>query len=74
MENAMTPVRLRLADLLRERKITQKELAEKTGLSENAISKLINGTAQIRFDTIDILCGALSILPGDLFVREVDKA
>lgn len=74
MENAMTPIRLRLAELLRERKITQKELAEQTGLSENAISKLINGSAQIRFDTIDILCGALGINPGDLFVREADRA
>lgn len=70
MENNMTPVRLRLAELLREREITQKELAVKIGMSEMAVSKMINGTVQIRFDTIEALCSALNINPGDLFVRE----
>jgi putative transcriptional regulator len=70
MENSMMAVRLRLAELLREQKITQKELALKTGISENGISKLINGSAQIRFDTIEILCSVLHVEPGDLFARD----
>jgi len=70
MENTMTPVRLRLAELLRERKITQKDLAQKTGLSEMAVSKLVKGNAQIRFDTIETLCKVLEIEPGDLFIRD----
>lgn len=70
MENNMTPVRLRLAELLRERKITQKELAEMTGLNEMTVSRIINGSVQIRFDTIDVLCKALAVTPGELFARE----
>jgi putative transcriptional regulator len=63
-------VRLRLGEILRERGMTQKELADKCEISENGISKMVNQTAQIRLETIDILCEVLGIEPGDLFVRE----
>lgn len=35
-------VRLKLKMILFEREITQKELAEKTGLRENVISEMVN--------------------------------
>lgn len=33
-----------LYDIMRERKISQRELAERSGLSDSTISKYINGT------------------------------
>ena len=64
-------VRLRLAEILDERQMTQKQLAEMVGLSENAISKLVGGSPrQIRLDTIDRLATALGVSIEDLFIRE----
>lgn len=64
-------VRVRLADILAERGMKQKELAEKVKLSENAVSKLVTGRPrQIRLDTIERLCESLEIMPGELFEME----
>ena len=62
-------VRLRLGEILRERGMTQKDLADSCGISENGVSKIVNQPAQIRLETIDILCDALDLQPGDLFAR-----
>lgn len=72
MLQTMAPgtVRLRLAEILDKRNMTQKELSERTGLSENAISKLAGYPRQIRLDTIDVICRALDIDPGELIVLE----
>jgi DNA-binding Xre family transcriptional regulator len=70
MENTMSPTRLRLAEILRERNLTQTKLAEMTGISENAISKLIGSPKQIRLETVGIICRALNISVGELIVRE----
>jgi len=70
MENIMSPTRLRLAEMLRERNITQIKLAEMTGLSENTVSKLVNDPRQIRLDTIELICQALGVTPGELIVRQ----
>lgn len=44
----MTPleVHLKLKQILLERGITQKELSEKTGLRQNAISEMVNNQRQ----------------------------
>lgn len=68
----MSPVRLRLDDILRERKITQIKLAEMAGLSENSISKLTGSPRQVRMDSLDKICRALDLEPGDLFIRTKD--
>jgi len=71
MLNFMVPaVRLRLGEILRERGMTQKQLAGISGLSENAVSKLTGRPRQIRLDTIDRVCEVLEIQPGDLIIRE----
>lgn len=62
-------VRLRLGEILRERDMTQKEFAEVSGISENGISKMVNQPAQIRLETLDLLCEKLDVEPGDLLVR-----
>ena len=73
MFDPMTPVRLRLDDLRKARGMSQKELAKKAGVSENTISKLIGRPRQIRLDTIDRLCDALNVEPGELFVRDASN-
>lgn len=45
-------VRLRLSEILAELGLTQKQFAQRTGLSQNAISNLISSPRQIRLDTL----------------------
>lgn len=57
----------RLYIILHERKITQSELAKLTGLSQNTISSLVSGKSkQIRYDTLNRICKALEVTPGDI--------
>lgn len=57
----------RLYIILHERNITQSELAKMTGLSQNTISSLVSGKSkQIRYDTLDRICKALEVTPGDI--------
>lgn len=60
-------VRLRLSEILKERGMSQTELANKTGLSKNAISQLCRKPCRIGFDTIEMLIKALDIPLCDLF-------
>lgn len=63
-------VRFRLAHILKERKMTQKELADRSGVSRQAISKLAGTPRQVRLDTLEAICKTLDIEPGDLFELE----
>jgi putative transcriptional regulator len=54
-------IRLRLDKILSERNMTQTKLAELSGLSRNTISSLVHQPAQIRFNTLDILCDTLGV-------------
>jgi DNA-binding Xre family transcriptional regulator len=47
--------------------MTQTDLANKTGLSKNAVSQLCRNPSRIGLDTIDLLCGALDLTPAELF-------
>jgi len=40
---------------------TQKAIAEQSGVSENAITKLLRGTTQVKFETVDRLAAVLEI-------------
>jgi DNA-binding Xre family transcriptional regulator len=62
-------VRLRLGDILKERNMTQTQFAELSGLSRNSVSTLVHQPAQIRFETIDILCATLGVSMDELFER-----
>ena len=74
---AMSPqaVRSRLAilfsdnlrDALERKGISQKQLASMADVSENGISKILGGTRQIRFDTLEAICVALDVTPSELF-------
>ena len=60
-------VRFRLADILEERKIKQVDLAKKMGTHRVTISRLVGGVRQIDLATLERLCDALDLQPGDFF-------
>ena len=57
----------RLYIILHERNMTQLEFVKMTGLSQTTISALVSGKSkQIRYDTLDRICKALEVTPGDI--------
>jgi len=64
-------VRLKIGELIEKAEINQSDLAIATGLTRNTISKLVNQPAQVRLDTLDLLCESLQCEPGDLFERVI---
>lgn len=56
----------RLAALLKERGMSQKELAEATNLTPAAISRYVNGERVPRAITIAALAKALGVKPADI--------
>lgn len=69
MLNTMSPeaVRLRLHELMRERGLTQTELAKMSGISRVAIGNLVRDPRAISLSTIQALCDALGVTPAELF-------
>lgn len=63
----MISTRLRVKELLRERRWTTKVLAEKTGLSESYLTHIKNGTRRWNEDSLKKLAGAFELMPTDLF-------
>jgi len=56
-----------LDDLLQERGMTGKELAEIIGITEANLSVLRSGKARaVRFSTLAAICDALNCQPGDI--------
>lgn len=56
-----------LGDYMKEHKLSNKDVVEKTGVSRNTIKSLAtNGTTRIDYDTLDALCKGLNIKLGDL--------
>ena len=61
------PVRIHLDRLLKARNLTQKDLAERIGLTPVNLNILKTGKARaIRFSTLEALCRELQCQPGDL--------
>ncbi len=58
---------LRLKELLKEKGVTGKELAEKVDITENAISLIINDKRQPRFDLLLQMAETLNVDIRDLF-------
>lgn len=74
LETMERAVRIRLSEILEERKMTQRELARGTGISVNTISKVTNGSPrQIRLETLYAICSYLNIGIEDLVVFEKDR-
>lgn len=67
-------VKTRLAELLKEKNMTQKELSLKAEARPSTISDLCNGTAKtISFKLIDSLCTVLECQVGDLLQQVEEK-
>lgn len=60
-------IRVRLDDLLHERRMTLTELSEMVDITLANLSILKTGKARaVRFSTLDAICAALGCQPGDL--------
>jgi len=63
----MVSTRLRVKELLRERRWTTKVLAEKTGMSESYLTHIKNGTRRWNEDALKKLAVAFELEPIDIF-------
>ena len=64
----------RLKSLRRGRGLTQDQVAERTGLSVNYLSRIERGLENPTLDTLLSLAGALKVDPLDLFTVEHEEA
>jgi len=65
----MISTKLRVRELLRERRWTTKVLAEKTGMSESYLTHIKNGTRRWNEDALRKLATAFELEPADLFAQ-----
>ena len=66
-------IRVKLDDVLHERRMTLTELAERVDITLANLSILKTGKARaIRFSTLDAICDALSCQPGDILEFATD--
>jgi SOS-response transcriptional repressor LexA len=63
----MISTKLRVKELLRERRWTTKVLAEKTGMSESYLTHIKNGTRRWNEDALRKLADAFELEPTDIF-------
>ena len=70
----MSSTKLRVKELLRERRWTTKVLAEKTGMSESYLTHIKNGTRRWNEDALKKLSEAFSLEPVDLFANKNPKS
>lgn len=67
-------IKFKTAVILKDREMTQKELAEKTGVRPDTISKMCTGKArQVPVNVLDAICKVLKCQPGDLMVYIPDE-
>jgi putative transcriptional regulator len=68
-------IAVKLDDLLRDRRMTLTELAERVDLTLANLSILKTGKARaIRFSTLEALCEALDCQPGDILHYESERS
>lgn len=64
------PIKLRIGELAREQGLTIKALAERAGVAYNTAHALYTSRAtRIDLDTLERICNALQVKPGDIFVQ-----
>lgn len=67
-------LRIRLDQLLLDRRMSLAELADRTGLTAANLAILRNGEAQaLRVTTLEALCRELRCQPGDLLAYEAEE-
>jgi putative transcriptional regulator len=68
-------LRVRLDQLLLDRRMSLAELADRTGLTAANLAILRNGEAQaLRVTTLEAICRELRCQPGDLLEYEAEEA
>ena len=69
-------IRWKLAVVMAERNISNKELAARVGMHPTSVSKIKTRRRLTRIDetTLDALCKALNCQPGDLMVYEEENS
>jgi DNA-binding Xre family transcriptional regulator len=65
-------IKIKLHDLLWQMRISQKELAEGSGLAESTISKFIRGDYDCRLSTLQKICNYLQCKITDVIEFERD--
>ena len=69
------PVRVRLDDVLHDRRLSLTELSDMVGITLANLSVLKTGKAKaIRFSTLNAICTALRCQPGDILQWEEGDA
>lgn len=68
MDNVI--VKFRLDEILKERNMTQKAIAEMTDISRQTIVSYCNKPRRVQMDLIARFCVALNVEPKDLIVLE----
>ena len=64
-------IALRVGEIAKEQGLTIKALAERAGVAYNTAHALFTGRAtRIDLDTLDRICVALRVEPGDLLIRQ----
>lgn len=64
-------VRFLISDWLGKKKMTQKELSDRTGIRPATISALYHDKAKrIELEQLDKICDVFECQPGDLMVKE----
>jgi putative transcriptional regulator len=67
-------IKIRVSDLLGKHKMTQKELADKTGIRPGTVSALYHETIKrIEIEQIEKLCEVFDCQPGDIFGYESNR-
>ncbi|GAB5560350.1 MAG: helix-turn-helix transcriptional regulator [Synoicihabitans sp.] len=65
------PIKIHLDRLLTQRGMTQKELAERVGITPANLNIFATGKARaVRFSTLEAICRELNCQPGDLLSNE----
>lgn len=70
MKKQIPTITFRLAEILKEKGLTQRKAATMTGISKNGISVLAGEPKQISLETIGKICNGLNISPSDLIVLD----
>lgn len=63
---------IRIKDLLKEKGISQKDLADKLGITVVGMSKILNGNPKV--DTLEKIASALNVEIWELFIDEATIA
>lgn len=60
-------IELRIKEIAKEKNITLNELAERIGVTQPSISRMVNGVIMPSWDTLDRIADALGVEPYELF-------